>query len=467
MKRIFLLAACAASVFTAMAQNDPVIMKIAGKDIPRSEFEYFFYKNNADGTVDKATLAEYADLFINFKLKVAAAEEAGLDTTASFLSEYKEYRGMQAEDYLIDEEWLEAEAHATFEESRREVGPDGLLNVGMISIMPRSTDPAELDYAKFRIDSTYRAILDGADFNETAARVSQDAASRRGGMLGWTSKKQLPEEISEVVFRLKPGEMSSPFFSDYGWQIFKAFDRRSFDNFGDHRDDIYSWMENNGYREQSMKEKAMRLSKEKGWNLDADAALAREDSLLESMYPEFALLSQEYHDGLLLFDISTREVWDKASQDTAALVSWFESHRSDYKYDKPHFKGMILFCTDESVFHELEKKLENVPESEWLLNVVSYNENDVKARVLRGPFAKGENAYCDKVVFGEGECTPITGYPYMGYIGRITEAPERWEDVSGQVINDIQDNLEKEWVNGLRKTHKFKVYKKVLATVGQ
>ena len=61
----------------AMAQNnDPVIMTINGKNITRSEFEYSYNKNNSDGVIDKKSVKEYVPLYVDFKLKVAADEEA-------------------------------------------------------------------------------------------------------------------------------------------------------------------------------------------------------------------------------------------------------------------------------------------------------------------------------------------------------------------------------------------------------
>ena len=70
----------------AFAQsNDPVIMKINGQPVSRSEFEYSFNKNNSEGVIDKKSVAEYVDLFVNYKLKVEAAKEEHLDTLKSFL----------------------------------------------------------------------------------------------------------------------------------------------------------------------------------------------------------------------------------------------------------------------------------------------------------------------------------------------------------------------------------------------
>ena len=62
-------------------QNDPVIMTINGQPIHRSEFEYSYNKNNTDGVIDKKSINEYVDLFINYKLKVQAALDANLACT--------------------------------------------------------------------------------------------------------------------------------------------------------------------------------------------------------------------------------------------------------------------------------------------------------------------------------------------------------------------------------------------------
>ena len=79
MKRnLALLVSCILGL-SVVAQEDPVLMRINGKDVTRSEFEYIYNKNNSLTELESKTLNEYVDLFVNFKLKVAAAEAAGID----------------------------------------------------------------------------------------------------------------------------------------------------------------------------------------------------------------------------------------------------------------------------------------------------------------------------------------------------------------------------------------------------
>ena len=81
MKKL-LVALCAITMAQTMAAqaNDPIVMTVNGVDVTRSEFEYSYNKNNTDLVVDKKSLDEYVELFVNYKLKVAAALDARLDT---------------------------------------------------------------------------------------------------------------------------------------------------------------------------------------------------------------------------------------------------------------------------------------------------------------------------------------------------------------------------------------------------
>ena len=104
MKRIIFLLILSFSILSAFAQtNDPVVMKIAGKPVPRSEFEYNYNKNNTENVIDKKDLEEYVQLFINYKLKVQAAEDAKMDTAKSFIDEFHTYRNQQIMPLLVPE----------------------------------------------------------------------------------------------------------------------------------------------------------------------------------------------------------------------------------------------------------------------------------------------------------------------------------------------------------------------------
>ena len=80
---LFLLAST-----TALAQvTDPVLMRVNGKEVTRSEFEYAFNKNNNNLAGEGQSVEEYLPMYVDFKLKVAEAEALQLDTLSSFREE--------------------------------------------------------------------------------------------------------------------------------------------------------------------------------------------------------------------------------------------------------------------------------------------------------------------------------------------------------------------------------------------
>lgn len=104
MRRGFLLSAVLLGVALAPSAyaKDKVLMTIDGKDIMKSEFEYLYEKNSKQ-QIEETTVDEYLDMFILYKQKVADAEVAGIDTTATFIKEFKGYENQLLQPYMEDQ----------------------------------------------------------------------------------------------------------------------------------------------------------------------------------------------------------------------------------------------------------------------------------------------------------------------------------------------------------------------------
>ncbi|MDL2282678.1 peptidylprolyl isomerase, partial [Parabacteroides sp. OttesenSCG-928-G06] len=99
---IGLFCLCASLTLQAKSLPDSVIMTVAGKAIPLSEFIFITQKNGEADFTNTKSINEYVELFKTFKLKVADAEAAGLDKTRAFNDEYRMYQGQLLSDYLSD-----------------------------------------------------------------------------------------------------------------------------------------------------------------------------------------------------------------------------------------------------------------------------------------------------------------------------------------------------------------------------
>ena len=182
---------------------------------------------------------------------------------------------------------------------------------------------------------------------------------------------------------------------------------------------------------------------------------------------EYRNLTNEYRDGILLFEISNRNVWERSASDTEGLQKFFSANRAKYTWDKPHYKGYVIFATNDSIAGEAQKYLAaNQVENDSLVSVMraNYGRNIKIEKVVTG---KGENAIVDNVAFNsERPEAPGRWTAWFGYAGRVIDAPEEANDVRGAVASDYQQQLESEWIKDLRKKYKIKLNKKALKALG-
>ena len=175
----------------------------------------------------------------------------------------------------------------------------------------------------------------------------------------------------------------------------------------------------------------------------------------------------EYHDGILLFEISNNQVWEKASKDTDGLKKYFKAHKSDYTWKEPHYKGYIISCKNNATF-KMAKSLVRKSHRDSVDHYLRSRLNDSiqYVKVEKGLFVKGENKVIDKEVFKSKEkLAPSNEYPFVFISGKmLKKTPENYTDVRGLVTADYQEFLEKEWIKALRAKYKVIVDQNVLKT---
>lgn len=628
--------------------NDPVLMKINGNPVLKSEFEYIYNKNNTNNSLDKKTLEEYVDLFVNFKLKVEEAKAQGIDTTKSFITELGGYRSQLTKPYLTDtkvEDDILTEAYnrskedvdvshiliriapnATpadtlkawntiqsilkrlqkedFAKVAKEMSEDpsasdnngqpgnsgrlGFISafrtvypfetaayntpVGTISKPVRSafgyhiikvharratlgevlvahimkfTEKGKDDRnmkAKATIDSIARRIAAGDDFGKLATSYSDDKGSAaKNGELPWFGSGRMVPEFESAAFSLKKaGDVSEPIQSQYGWHIIKLIDKKGLAPFEELKADLERKVKrderanlgqdfftaklrtayNYQLNKPSLTEmfglvsekpaidsaflaKATILNKplftfaQKSYsqadfvnylkaNPTSDKAIASEmineklkaftdselmafeDTQLEKKYPDFRFLIQEYHDGILLFEVSNKEVWDKASKDTQGLEKYFKAHKEVYTWEKLHYKGRVIYCKDKATLKaakSIVKKSANDSIDKYL--PARLNDSIQYVKIEKGLYVQGENKMVDNLVFKTKEKPTMTAeYPYVFVTGKMLKfTPEDYSDVRGLVTADYQEYLEKEWIAALRAKYPVQVNQEVLKTV--
>ena len=451
--------------------DDPVVMKINGQPVSRSEFEYSFNKNNSEGVIDKKSVDEYVDLFVNYKLKVEAAKEARLDTLKSFLNEFAGYRDQQIRPAMITDADIEAEARRIYEETRSRIdGNGGMVKPAHILVMVKQkADEAQQKAAKERIDSIYNALQNGADFAELAKKCSDDkGTAANGGELQWIAKGMTLKEFEDAAWALEKGQMSKPVLSPAGWHIILLKDKGNFFDYDSQRADIVRYIEQRGLREKIIDNKLDSIGKAQ--NTTAEKVLEAKRLELEANDSDLRNLIKEYYDGLLLYEISNRTVWEKAAADEAGLVAYFKKNKKNYKWDAPRFKGIAYHVKDQADVKAVKDAVKGLPFDQWAdkLRKTFNNDSILRIRVEKGIFKQGDNALVDREVFGVDTIAKgLKDYPIDAVYGQKLKAPKEMTDVKAQVLADYQDALEKEWVEGLRRKYAVEIDEEVLKTVNK
>ena len=472
MKKSLIFAALCLSASAVKAQSDPVVMTVNGVDVTRSEFEYSFNKNNTDGVIDKKNVEEYADLYSVYKMKVAAALDAKLDTLSSFKSEFAMYRDQQVFPTMTTDAEVVAEARKAYDRAKEQIGSKGLILPAHIflRLSSKATTEEQTKVAQ-RADSIWQALKQGADFAELCKKVSQDRrSSDKGGELAWIGPNQVYPEFEEAAYALQTGEFSSPVLAPDGYHIILMKGRKQLEPFEELKDQIVTSFERQGIREAIARQKVQSVVN--AGQMTGDQYMASRADSLGAVDSDMKYLIKEYHDGLLVYEISNRQVWEKASKDEAALDAWFRAHKKDYTWPEPRFKGIAYHVKDQADVKAVKRCVKGLPFAQWpdVLRQTFNPDSIIRIRVEQGLFKPGDSRLVDHKIFRTALDQPVEvnkDYPIDAVYGKKLKKPQDYTDVRNQVVEDYQQALEQQWVATLRERYPVKIYDDVLKTVNQ
>ena len=314
------------SVISANAISE-ILMTVDGEEIQSSEFEYLYHKNQ-NQQLDPISFDEYLELFKIYRLKIADARHAGIDTTKTFRKEISQYKGELLLPYLNEE----------------------------------------------------------------------------------TSDKS--EEVSKKIK------------IDYD-----------------------------------------RLRTKFGSNLSKQQLLRKEEAWLYINNPEYRNLIKEYIDGSMLYEISLRKVWEPGMNDTVGLSEFFKKNRSNYEWDSPRIKCILVQATSDSIA-EIIKQKTNLLSSDSIIAFVRKNfpQEAYAEKVLK---SAGENDMIDFLFFDGNKSEPkIKGWKvFFALNSRILNVPEEFSDVKDLVSTDFQIELENKWIEDLKRKYKIEINESELKSI--
>lgn len=463
---------CSTLSLVAQSLGNTVLATIDGKPISRDEFMYAYQKNKALSGQKSLTPQEYLNLYINYQLKVADALAKGLDTTKTFRREFQLYRDQQLSKKLVNPSFIDSTARAIYQKEAQQLNGKDLIEVSHILLnVPSTATAAQRDKVAQRADSLYQAVLAGADFAELARRYSEDkGTAQNGGQLPTLYPGMTVLPFEEAAYSLQPNQMSRPVLSPFGYHLILMRNRHPLPAFEQVYPSLLQYLRENNVEEAAAQQALTALQSQTG-----QSRTSIMDSLARNLTAndiQLTYLIQEYHDGLLVYEVSKRNVWDAAEKDRAALEEIFKRNRKSLKWEKPRFVGYIVGAQNKKLAKRARKLLlKGIPadmDIREFLHAPFNKDSVVVAAKGRYIVQKGENSTIDHLAFGVKTSKVYLLHddmPVTMLAGRIEKRPKSFEDARSEVLEIRQKQLEEAWLQQLRSSHRVTINQEVLKSI--
>lgn len=381
-------------------------------------------------------------------------------------------------------------------------------------------NPKDSLYAKDKIFEIYNKLIQGDDFSKIAKEHSDDLSSaKKGGVLPKFGSGKMIKPFDDTAFGLKnEGDFSEPFPTKYGWHILKLLKKYPIESF----ESLQAYLESkikSGNRSKlldkdlarkmaknyTIKEDILALSafyvedKEEMnsnatlFSINEENYLAKDfynyykneknnttdqiynnyknESIinyykdhLEETNNEFSVIYQEYKDGLLLFDLLQKNIWEKSEKDSVGLTKYFNTHKDEYVWEK-RAELRIASCTRSEKAELVKKYLKENKTTDSIKKTVNEGAT-IHVLFTSGTLEEGSSKFPKnyRITIGVSEIyNPEKNQYVIIDVNKIIEPENKTlEETRGEVINDYQKELEEKWIIDLRTKYEVKMNRKNL-----
>lgn len=200
------------AITTPLHAADPVAAEVNGH-----KFTYSQLMKAKESLPEKykqsASDADIANQLVDTYLIEKAALDAGVENKSEVKEAIEKAKeGIIAQAYLLDKvkgKITDAQIKEKYDEVVKKFPKEEEVHLRHILVDNEET-------AK----SIIKALKNGTDFKKLAQTKSKDATAKEGGDLGFFRKSELPKELADAAFTLKPGTFSQePVKTDFGWHV--------------------------------------------------------------------------------------------------------------------------------------------------------------------------------------------------------------------------------------------------------
>jgi peptidyl-prolyl cis-trans isomerase SurA len=177
----------------------------------------------------------------------------------------------------------------------------------------------------------------------------------------------------------------------------------------------------------------------------------------------------EFHDGILLFDISGKKVWNKASNDSTGLKKYYEDNRNKFLTKEGMTAKIYTLKKSDGMksLAKIFKEYSGYPDADKRMLKKFNIRNDTLLTIKEVTWYKGDNKTIDNLSRSKMQQeTLIDGFPAIVVINKIIESvPRPFNEVQGEMIAGYQEYLEENWIRQLKGKYTVKIDKEVLEEI--
>lgn len=201
-----------------------------------------------------------------------------------------------------------------------------------------------------------------------------------------------------------------------------------------------------------------------------ETCIVYEDSQLENKYPEFKNTIREYKEGILLFNLTEKKVWEKALTDSIGIDAFYNKIKNNYMWGE-RVNAAVFKCSNKKVADQTKKLIEKSKNKTFTKKLILdeiNKESQLNLQIDSAIYSKKDHKIIDTIEFkiGLSKYIEIDKSVYFAYIYNVLPPmPKTLNEVRGLVTSEYQTYLEKEWIAQLKNKYQVYVNRAVFSTI--
>lgn len=187
---------------------------------------------------------------------------------------------------------------------------------------------------------------------------------------------------------------------------------------------------------------------------------------LENEFSEFRYVMDEYKEGLLLFDLMEKEIWQKAQTDTLGLEAFYQKNKDRYKWNE-RIDAVVASSVKRDFVEQTKKYFEEGKSVDFIKKELN-KDAVVNIMIDEGYYEEGNNGIPKEYKLEKGVSKIYKqGDYYYVILGKeiVSSSQKTLEEARGRIVSDYQQYLEENWLDSLKKEFTYKVNEKTFKKV--